>query len=219
MAAVISTSPIESLVTGKHLVLEDADWSLYQQVSQAAGDRPLQITYHKGRLEIMAPLQSHESDGWHISRLIEMMTFELDIPLDGYGSSTFARHDADCGLEPDECYYVQNADRVSGMKQFDSKVHPPPDLAIEIDVTSRSVRREPIYAALGVPELWRYRHSKLTVLLLQSSGSYQPSPASRAFPFLPMDRFEAFIHRMESEPKQSVLRDFQRWVRTLRPSS
>jgi Uma2 family endonuclease len=105
------------------------------------------------------------------------------------------------------------------MKKFDAAIHPPPDLAIEVDITARSVAREPVYAELGVPELWRYDGARLTVLLLDAaSRQYRTALSSAAFPFLPVDRFEAFIHRMELEEQTAVLREFQAWLRTLASS-
>jgi Uma2 family endonuclease len=163
----------------------------------------------------MAPLPEHEVPKGSIGRLLEAMADELDIPLSGFGSSTFRREDVAAGLEPDECYYLQNSARVQGMKRFDPLIYPPPDLAIEIDITSRSIPRQPIYAALGVPELWRFDGSRLTILLLQS-GSYRTTDRSPSFPFLQIDRFAGFVRRMLDEPPTSVVREFRGWVQTLR---
>jgi Uma2 family endonuclease len=118
-------------------------------------------------------------------------------------------------LEPDECYYLENARRVRGMKRFDPAVYPPPDLAIEVDITSRSIPREPIYAGLGVPELWRFDGSLLRVLRLDN-GVYREVEKSDAFPFLPMEQFSRFVRRMMDEEQTSVVREFRRWVRGLK---
>src|SRR5438067_2522393 len=99
--------------------------------------------------------------------------------------------------------------------EFDPAIHPAPDLAIEIDITRRSIPREPIYAALGVAELWRFDGQHLVVLLLDDSSKYRPAKRSSAFPFLPMDVFESFVHRMQLEEQTSVLREFQAWCRGL----
>jgi len=163
----------------------------------------------------MPPLPEHELPKEAIGVLIDVLTLELEIPIVRYGSATFRRGDRLKGLEPDKCYYLRNAARVRGMKEFDSAIHPPPDLAIEIDITTRSVPREPVYAGLGVPELWRYNGQRLTVLLLGSAGAYSASKTSNVFPFLPMDRFEMFIHRMELEEQTNVLREFRQWVKAI----
>jgi Uma2 family endonuclease len=190
-------------------------WSFYEDVLAAADDRPLRVTFDDGSIEMMAPLPEHEAPREAIGALIDVLVVERGIPSARFGSTTFRRQDRRKGLEPDKCYYFTNASRVRGMKQFDSTIHPPPDLAIEIDITSRSVLREPVYAGLGVTELWRYDGKRLTVLLLHASGKYTATSTSMLFSFLPMDRFEAFIHRMESEEQTKVLREFRDWVRAL----
>lgn len=88
-------------------------------------------------------------------------------------------------------------------------------LAIEIDITQRSVKRQPIYARLGVPELWRFDRSRFTVLLLSKDRKYKSPTKSRAFPFLPMREFEAFVRRMIAEDQMTVQLEFEAWVKTL----
>jgi len=63
-----------------------------------------------------------------------------------------------------DCYYVQNAKAAVGKTEFDFDVDPPPNLAIQIDITHRSIPREPIHAALGIQELWRFNGRELQVL-------------------------------------------------------
>jgi Uma2 family endonuclease len=101
------------------------------------------------------------------------------------------------------------------MKDFEPDAYPPPDLAIEVDITRRSIAREPIYAALGVPELWRYDGKRLHVLKLTAAGTYEVAAASLSFPFLPMADFERFVKRMLDEEQTKVLREFRDWVRKL----
>jgi Uma2 family endonuclease len=211
-------SPISSdrnrLLDQQHLVMHDVSWSFYEDLLAQIENRPLRVTFDHGRLEIMAPLPEHEVPKGSIGRLLEAMADELDIPLSGFGSSTFRREDLAAGLEPDECYYLENSARVQGMKRFDPAIYPPPDLAIEIDITSRSIPRQPIYAALGVPELWRFDGFRLLILLLRS-GVYCAVGRSPSFPFLPIDKFGGFVRRMLDEPPTSVVREFRVWVRTL----
>lgn len=203
------------LADQQHLVMDNVSWSFYESFLEQVGERPLRVTFHRGRMEMMAPLAEHESPTGAIARLLEAMTVALGIEMDKFRSTTFRREDAQAGLEPDECYYLNNADRVRGMKRFDPEIHPAPDLAIEIDITSRSIPRQPIYAALGVPELWRFDGSKLFVLLLQGT-MYRQVEKSPNFPFLPMDQFTQYVHRMTRESQTSVILEFQRWVRTLK---
>jgi Uma2 family endonuclease len=196
-------------------VLDEVSWDFYERLLEEVGDRTIRVTFFKGNLEIMAPLAEHEWAKKIIGQLIEAMTLELGIFRRAYGSTTFRREDLQAGLEPDECYYFRNEEAVRGMKRFDPAVHPAPDLAVEIDITSRSIAREPIYAALGVRELWRYDGERLVVLVLQQNRRYLAVASSPTFPFLPMDQFAAFIPRMDLEQQTLVLREFCAWLRTL----
>jgi len=189
-------------------------WSFYEDVLAAADDRALRVTFDEGTIEMMAPLPLHEKWKTRLGRLIEAMSEELDIDIEPLGSATFRREDLSKGLEPDECYYIMHADAVRGKDELDLTVDPPPDLAVEVDITQRSIRREPIYAALGVPELWRFDGLHLNLLLLRD-GTYYPSATSTVFPFLRMSEFESFLLRLESERQTSVIREFRTWLRTL----
>jgi Uma2 family endonuclease len=164
---------------------------------------------------MMAPLAEHEWAKKAISQLLEVMTLELRIPRRAFGSTTFRREDRQAGLEPDECYYFKNEAAVRGMTRFDAAIHPPPELAIEIDITSRSISREPVYAALGVAELWRYDGSRLTVLVLDDNQEYVAKATSPAFPFLPIGQFEVFVKRMAVEEQMQVLQEFRAWASSL----
>lgn len=203
------------LTEQQHLVLDGMSWDYYERTLEEIANRPMRVTFHHGSIEIMPPLAEHESAKGAIGALVELAALESNIAMRRLGSTTFRSEEKQAGLEPDACYYLRNEARVRGMKRFDPTRDPPPDLAIETDITSRSIPRQPIYAELGVPELWRYDGRRLTVLVLSDSGDYAATAASPAFPLLPIDRFELFIHRMESEEQNSVLREFRDWVKTL----
>lgn len=209
--------PSSRNVTGgqQHLVLQGVSWDFYSRMLQAIGNNGLRASFHEGSIEIMSPLPEHEDVKKAIARLLEAMADELDLSLHGFGSTTFRREDRAAGLEPDECYYLGNEARVRGMKRFDPAIHPAPDLAIEVDIFGRSIAREPIYAALQVPELWRYDGKKLTILLLRPDGKYFAVERSPSFSLLPVWEFAAFVLRMESERQTSVVREFRRWVASL----
>lgn len=195
-------------------MLDGVSWEQYEQLLRDLGDRPIRVTYDRGKLEIMAPLLNHERWKKYFARLIEVMCEELDFDIETAGSTTFKRKDLDQGLEPDECYYIQHADAIRGKSELDLTVDPPPDLVIEVDITSKSITKEPIYADLGVPELWRHDGRRLSVLRLRD-GRYCRADASGVFPFLPMDQFLQYVVRLASERQQKVLREFRAWVRTL----
>ncbi len=209
------------LVDVQHLVLEEASWALYEKLLHDIGDRPIRVTYDSGRMEIMSPLPEHERPKKLIGRMIEMLTFEMDQPMASLGSTTFRRKDRAKGLEPDECYYFKDEARMRGRKRLDLKKDPPPELVLEIDITHRSVPREPIYAALGVAEIWRFDGRRLQCLHLKG-GEYAVRKMSRAFPFLEPALLQQFIDRLEELNETSIMRLFVAWVRKngwSRPSS
>jgi Uma2 family endonuclease len=208
-------APGTSLEDQQHIVLHDVSWQLYKRLLREIGDRPIRMTFDDGSLEIMSPLPKHEKWKTRIGRMIEILSLELNIPVEPLGSTTFRRKDRRKGLEPDECYYIRHAADIRGKDRLNLKVDPPPDLAVEVDITHRSIDREPVYAALGIPELWRFAHPELTVLLLNADGKYQSSSQSASLPFLPMDTFKAFLLRLEAEEQTAVLREFRDWVITL----
>jgi Uma2 family endonuclease len=217
MADMVISSAASSLIDQQHIVLDNVSWDFYEHLLAEVGDRPIRITFDSGRLEIMAPLGIHEDWKKRIGQLIELMCLERDIDVRPGGSTTFRRRDKEKGLEPDECYYLTNLDFMRNKTgEMDLTKDPPPDLAVEIDITSSSIARQPIYAALGVPELWRFDGKKLTVSRLARSGEYKPQKSSSLFPFLPMDEFNRFLKRFENESHNTVVRAFQKWVVTLR---
>jgi Uma2 family endonuclease len=199
----------------QHLLLDGVSWDYYEHTLDEIGDLPMRVTFFRGRMEIMSPLPEHEELKKIIALLIESFVIQRGGAMRAFGSTTFRQEEKQGGLEPDECYYFKNERLVRGMKRFDRAVHPPPDLAVEIDVTRRSIPRQPIYAALGVPELWRYDGTHLSIHILSSAGNYEVADSSPTFPFLPIQAFEKFIHRMENEEQASVLREFQTWATSL----
>jgi len=201
-----------SLDDVQHLVLENVDWELYESLLRNIGDRPIQLTYDQGRLEIMSPLPEHEDAKKFIGRMIESMSFELDRPVKCLGSTTFRRRDKAKGLEPDECYYFREEARMRGRKRLDLRKDPPPELVLEIDITSRSVPREPIYAALGVPEIRRNDGRKLQCLHLAGS-KYRVARRSLVFPFLQPAQLTQFIDQLPLKDENSILREFLKWAR------
>ncbi len=206
----------DSLIDQQHIVLDDVSWDFYEHLLEEVGDRPIRITYDDGMLEIMAPLGFHERWKSRIGQLIETMCLERDIPVLPTGSTTFKRKDRKKGLEPDECYYFRHIGVVRKKRTLDLKKDPPPDLAVEIDITHRSIAREPIYAALGVPELWRFDGNRINVLRLDAGKKYRSADSSGIFPFLEMAEFNRFLKRFEDEDHNAVVRAFRKWVVSLR---
>lgn len=201
------------LLDQQHLVMYDVSWAFYQRVLDHIGNGSLRVTFDCGSMEITRSLLEHERAKGAFIRLLEMMTLELDVESINLGSTTFCREDAQFGIDPDVCFYLMNADRIRRMKRFDPAKYPPPDLVIDMDIVRRAIPRLPVYAALDVPELWRFDGAKLTVLVLQS-GTYRQAGRSPTFRLLPMDLFSEFIRRALHEEQTSVVRAFRDWLRS-----
>jgi Uma2 family endonuclease len=196
----------------QHLVLNNVSWDLYESLLEAVGDGTLRLTYDKGDLEIMSPLPIHERVKKVLGGMIEIIALELNVPMRRLGSTTFRRKKLQQGAEPDECYYIQNEPRVRGKMDLDLRRDPAPDLVVEVDITSRTIKKEPIYAAMGVLEVWRYDGEKHQSLWLQKNGRYASKKTSRAFPWLKMAEVERFLRMLPGRDETSVLRAWREQV-------
>jgi Uma2 family endonuclease len=152
------------------IILHNTSWETYEHllVDHRDSSSP-HFTYDRGELEITFVSGRHEKPNRLIALLVEVMAEEMDLDLVNLGSTTFRREDLQRGFEPDSCFYVQNEERVRGKVEIDPSVDPPPDLVIEVDITSPSLDRFPIYARFGVPEVWCYDGEKVVVYELRNA--------------------------------------------------
>jgi Uma2 family endonuclease len=209
----MSTLPAQS-VTANGLLLRDVDWPTYGRLLRAFAERPgIRLTYDRGTLEIMAPLIEHDADGDFLGALVRSLTQELGLPVKGGGSVTLRRRKKRRGLEPDRCYWIANEHLVRGKKRLDLRVDPPPDLAIEVDVTRSSLNRMSIYASLGVPEVWRLDGLTLAFYALGPSGTYTEQSPSPTFPQVTPADLLLYLRMRDTQDENTVLRQFQAWVR------
>ena len=199
----------------QHIVLSGVSWSYYEHTLQEVARQPVRVAYLDGMMEIMSILPEHEAAKKAIAELIAILATENRIPRKSFGSMTFRREEKQTGSEPDESFYFHEIESIKRMKRFDPLVHRAPDLWIEVDIFSPSVAREPIYARLGVPELWRYNGDQLAVRLLASDGNYADSTGSKLFPFLAMNQFASFIPRWIEGDETEMTIEFREWVRAL----
>lgn len=198
----------------QRLVLDNITWESYRRLLKAFDERPgLRLTYDRGVLEIMTLTYEHESDAALLGRLVVALTEELNLPLASGGSTTFRRRKYRRGLEADECYWILNEHRIRGKRRIDLRVDPPPDLAVEVDVTSSSLDRMSIYGRLGVPEVWRLKDQVLTFHLLDLNRRYTPSTHSLAFPRLASADLAGFLALRTGNDENTVVRQFRAWVR------
>lgn len=196
------------------VLLDGVPWQTYSRLVRAFdGRRSVRITYDRGALEIMTVSVEHESHGSFMGRLVFALTEEFGLPVMGGGSATFRRRRKQRGLEPDNCFWIASEPRVRGKRKIDLDVDPPPDLAIEIDVTRSSLPRLDIYAALGVPEVWRFDGEDLTIHLLGPDGQYIESTSSPTFPGVKPRDIVRFMNMRFKAEENSVIRQFRAWVR------
>ncbi len=169
---------------GQRLLIHDVDWSEFEHILEELGEkRAARIAYSERILEIRMPLPKHEREKSILGDVVKILLEELEIDCECFGSATFKRQEMDFGIEPDDCFYIQNHRAVMGRDRLDLSVDPPPDLAIEVDVTSKTQINA--YLSLGVPELWVYEGQKLKIYGLQA-GDYQSVDVSPTFPTLPI---------------------------------
>lgn len=201
------------LLNPQRLVLYGVNWQTYEKALDTFGDRPVRITYDRGNLELMSPLPIHEVYKCLFLRLLDYMSDELDFGMKACGSTTFRREDLDRGLEPDECFYLANLSHVRNWSRIDLTVDPPPDLAVEVDNTNSSLNRMSIYAALGVPELWRFDGESLQAYELLE-GAYVLRLHSPTFPFLPLGEIVDLLHQsILIADDRNLRRNLRTWVR------
>jgi len=181
---------------------------------RAFADRPgVRLTYDQGVLEIMTLSFAHESWRHLLGRLLVALTEELSLPLAGGGSTTFRRRRRQKGLEADESYWIANEPKVRGKDQIDLRRDPPPDLAMEIDVTHSVLDRFGIYAALKVPEVWRFHKGIVTFHVLDAAGHYQVQAHSVAFPQLTSADLTSFLALRGKMEQNALVGQFRTWVR------
>lgn len=201
---------------GHRVVLRDVGWQEFEAILAELGDRrTARLTYSKGTLEIRMPLPEHKVDKEIIGDMVKILLEELEIDRECFGSTTFKRQDMAQGVEPDQSFYIQNYSRMIGKRRIDLTVDPPPDLAIEVDVTSKT--QLDAYEALGVPELWRFVKGRLQISVLRDGKSVE-SEVSPTFSSLPIAEVSQFIQQSLTEGSSPALRAFRRWVRSLQSS-
>jgi Uma2 family endonuclease len=204
---------IEHLPAGAVLRFDDVLWEDYQNLLADLGEGyAVRIFYDNGRMEVMAPASTHEKPKGVIHTLVTALRDELDIDIESLGSVTLKKEMRAAGAEPDDCFYIQNAALIIGREDLNLERDPAPDLVVEIDRTSSSLDRFAIYAALGVPEIWRLARRQMRIHLL-SRDRYQESQNSSAFPFLTAQALSEFVARGLKEGERKVAVAFREWVR------
>ena len=197
----------------QRVILKNISWQTFETILTEMGeDRVSRLAYDHGTLEIMTPLLPHEHNNRLIHNLIVALAEELNLNLKSVGSLTCKRPDRMRGVEPDSGFYIQNEPLVRNNKEIDLATDPPPDLVVEVDFTSSSLDRLPIYADIGVPELWRYDEPVIQIYQLLE-GQYIPCTLSPTFANLPLTEIPRFLEESLKIGEIPMLRAFRAWVR------
>jgi Uma2 family endonuclease len=197
---------------GQRIQLQEVNWSEFEAFLSELGDkRACRLAYSDRVLEIRMPLPEHEKAKVLIGDMVKILLEELDLDNECFGSSTFKRQEMLKAIEPDDCFYIENFAQMIGKDRLDLTIDPPPDLAIEVDITSKTGLDA--YQSLGVPELWRFENGRLQISLLQD-GQYQTASSSPHFPNVPIvEGISQFLKRSQSEGRSQALKAFRQWVR------
>ncbi len=203
-----------TLPSGQRLVLTNVDWKTYLRLSRLFDERPaLRLTYDRGTLEISTVTFAHESRVFLLGRIVAALTEELGLPIAGGGTTTFRRRKRQRGLEPDQCYWIAHEAQVRGKMRIDLRKDPPPDLAIEVEVSRSALNRLAIYVALGIPEVWRFDGKSLTFHLLNSQGKYEVRTHSVIFARVAAVDLLPFLQQHGQMDVNALIRQFRAWMR------
>ena len=203
---------VESLPAGSFVVLPDIGWDEYEELLEQLGEsRGVRTSYNDGKLQIMVVSSEHENYAWFIGSLIANIRLRLRINIRFFGASTMKKERRRKGLEPDACFYVQSAPLIGNRMRLDFSVDPPPDIAVEIDIHHGSVSKFPIYAALGISEIWRYDGEQLRIHLLKGD-EYVLTTGSQALPMLTGDHLTELLTRLREDGEFQTILAFDEWL-------
>lgn len=208
-----ATQPVLPREPARCVVMYGINWDTYERLLADLTDCSApRLTFDQGVLEIMSPTPEHEEYNRTLAALIEFVADELKINIRRLGSMTVKRQDLLKGFEPDSCFYIQSVPRIRGKRRIELPQDPPPDLLIEIDVTSSSLSRFPLFARVGVPEVWHYDGSAVQFFNL-IDGQYEETSQSLAFPILTSEAVTQFLEEsLEVESTEWSLH-LREWIR------
>jgi Uma2 family endonuclease len=198
----------------QQIALNGVSWQTYQALLNDLGDhRSSRLVYDQEILEIIMPSELHEIINRLLDRIVTALTEELDLKIRAYGSTTLEREDLLRGVEPDSCYYIQSVEQLRA-KKLNLQTDPPPDLAIEVDITSSSKRRFGVYQQLQIPEVWRYTRSHGVTIYQFCNGEYQEREFSPTFPMISGAVLLQFLQLSDTEDDNQVIRALRRSLKT-----
>jgi Uma2 family endonuclease len=199
----------------QRVALGHVSWETYESLlADHADARSPRFTYSEGMLEIMSPSSEHEELNDVMATIADIIAEEQQVEFKSLGSTTFRRRDLSRGTEPDSCFYIQNVERIRGKKEIDLRVDPPPDLVIEVEITSPAVAKLPVYARLHVPEIWLHDGRAPRILRL-SGDQYEDCDRSGVLPSLTQSVLSAFCEESKTLTTLAWRRMVRTWARQL----
>jgi Uma2 family endonuclease len=201
----------------QRVLLHSISWQTFETLLEDLDEtRSVRLSYDQGDLEIMALLSlPHENDNRLIEVLIGVLVEELDLEIKRAGSVTCKREDLERGAEPDSCYYIQHEAIVRNKDKIDLNNDPPPDLVVEIEYSHSALPKLSLYAALGVPELWRYNGSELSVYQLVGD-KYNLCQDSPTFSPIRVTEIPRFLRKSKQVGEVKMTKAFRQWIRKQR---
>jgi Uma2 family endonuclease len=199
----------------QRFIFNDADWSFYESVGRNLGERRVFATYYEGRLEVVTVSLLHEKITDLLVIMVRVLAEETSLPLGGAGMTTLKRMDLDAGVEPDSSFYTAHELQMRGKTELDLTRDPPPDLAIEVEVTRRLGARKSIYRELGVPEVWVYSPASGLNILIKQQDSYVSSDRSPTFPMISPAEMSQFVNEWVGNDETAFTKAFRRRVQQL----
>lgn len=208
----LSLKDAAEMAINKKLILQNISWEFYEQIlDEYKGSNAVHFAYDDGFLEVEVPLLKHEVPIGLLSDLVSTICIELELDIRNVGSTTFRKPARSKGCEPDSAFYIQNVRKIKGLLEIDLSKDPPPDLVIEVDVTSPSLNKLPIYAALGVTEIWLYKGEKVEFYKLYGEF-YQEIENSIVFPKLSSKLATEFLQSGIEENYSKWIKKVRQWV-------
>ena len=201
----------------QQVILKGISWETYARLlAEHEEESGIHFTYDSGTLEIMVLSARHERPNRVLATLVEVLAEEIGFDVERLGSVTLQRADLLKGFEPDSCFYIEHVAAVAGQEEIDLETDPPPDLVIEVDITSSSLQKLPIFAAVGIPEVWRYKDGAVTIFRLEA-GRYAEAARSRAFPVVTGEALTRFLTESREMRSTEWLRRVRAWIRDALP--
>jgi Uma2 family endonuclease len=209
---------VSQMSDGRVETFHNVTWDEYEELLEQVGEtrHGLRISYNDGTLKVMSLSSEHEQYVIFINSLVIHLRLRFHLNIRFFGSATMRKKKMSKGNEPDACFYVQTAAALGNRINLDFTVDPPPDVVVEVDIHHDSTDNDPIYAALGVPEIWRYDGWKATILLLQGDG-YVEAETSNALPMITSAILTDYLTRMQEDGEFTAIIAFDEWLQSLQP--